>query len=121
MKFWKVVYPPTTHSNVGDFGCVPVRTSLPSEPPGTLPRRRTLNVESSLLGRSTEWPEPESAYEWPEPESAYERPGPESATEWPEPESVNEWVPNAPRVASPGSGWETPSSFATAWKFEIVC
>ncbi len=103
MKFWKAVYPPITRANVGDFDCVPVRTSLPSEPPGTLPRRRTLNVESSLLGRSTEWPEPESVYE---------RPGPES---------VNEWVPNAPRVASPGSGWETPSSFATAWKLEIVC
>ena len=71
-----------------------------------------MNVESSLLGRSTEWPEPESAYEWPEPESVYE---------WPEPESVYEWVPNAPRMASAGSGWETPSSFATAWKFEIVC
>ena len=112
MKFWKVVYPPTTHPNVWDFGCVPVRTSLPSELPGTLPRRRTSNVESSLLGRSTEWPEPESATEWPEPDSVNERP---------EPESVNEWVPNAPRVASPGSGWGTPSSFATAWKFEIVC
>ena len=71
-----------------------------------------MNVESSLLGRSTEWPEPESVYERPGPESAYERP---------EPESVYEWVPNAPRVASPGSGWETPSSFATAWKLEIVC
>jgi hypothetical protein len=103
LKFWKVVYPPTTHPNVGDFGCVPVRTSLPSEPPGTLPRRRTLNVESSLLGRSTEWPEPESAYEWPEPESVYD------------------WEPNDSRMASPGSGWETPSSFATAWKLEIVC
>ncbi|MCH7892651.1 MAG: hypothetical protein IH921_14220 [Gemmatimonadetes bacterium] len=62
-----------------------------------------MNVASSLLGRSTEWPEPESVYERPEPESVYE------------------WVPNAPRVASPGSGWETPSSFATAWTFEIVC
>ncbi len=102
MKFWKVVYPPTTRPNV-DLDCVPVRTSSPSGPPETFPRRRTLNVESSLLGRSTEWPEPESAYEWPEPESVYE------------------WVPNAPRMASPGSGWETPSSFATAWKFEIVC
>jgi hypothetical protein len=94
LKFWNVVYPPTTHPNVGDFGCVPVRTSLPSELPGTIPQRRTLNVGSSLLGRSTEWPEPESA---------------------------TEWVPNAPRVASTGSGWETPSAFATAWQFEIVC
>ncbi len=81
------------HPIVEDFGREPARSSLPSGPPGTLPRRTPSNVRSSFVGRPTGRPEPES---------------------------VCEWAPDVPRVGSPDSGWERPFSLATGSKFEIV-
>jgi len=71
---------------VEDFGCEPARSSLPSGPPGTLPRRTPSNVGSSLVGRPTGRREPES---------------------------VSERAPDVPRVGSRGFGWERPFSLAT--------
>ena len=88
---------------VEDFGCEPAWQPVPSQPPGTPPRRTRARAESwlvePLVGRPTGWAEPDGR---------------------PEPEAPREWAPDALTAGSPCSGWERPSSLAVDLKREPV-